>query len=245
MGSCTNALIRQAIKLNPDIGRSTATVNAVVLECNDGPLNDIQAMAVSEHHAELALQAAQSHVQQGDVGAGTGMSCFGFKGGIGSASRRFELDGRHHHLGILALTNFGRPADLIIPDGRRPCAEADAQPEKGSVIVVLATDVPVEHRQLQRIVKRCGAGLVRHGAFWGHGSGDIAAGFSTAQSIDHDETRDIVPINTLTENRIDILFRAAAEATQEAVLNSICQAEALSGRAGNFRPSLADWLRQS
>lgn len=110
---------------------------------------------------------------------------------------------------------------------------------------MLATDVPVEHRQLKRIVKRCGAGLARLGAFWGHGSGDIAVGFSTAQSIDHDETRDIVPINTLTENRIDILFRAAAEATQEAVLNSMCQAEALSGRAGNFRPSLADWLRQS
>ncbi|KAA9367339.1 MULTISPECIES: P1 family peptidase [Ochrobactrum] len=245
VGSCTNALIRQAIKSNPDIGRSTATVNAVVLECNDGPLNDIQAMAVSEHHAELALQAAQSHVQQGNVGAGTGMSCFGFKGGIGSASRRFELNGKDHHLGILALTNFGRAGDLILPDGRRPCPQADAQPEKGSVIVVLATDTPVEHRQLKRIVKRCGAGLARLGAFWGHGSGDIAVGFSTAQSIDHDETRDIVPMEVIHENRIDILFRAAAEATQEAVLNSMCEAEALTGRDGNFRPSLADWLRRS
>ena len=110
--------------------------------------------------------------------------------------------------------------------------------------MVLATDTPVEHRQLKRIVKRCGAGLARLGAFWGHGSGDIALGFSTAQPIDHDETREIVPIAVIHESRIDILFRAAAEATQKAVLNSMCQAEALAGRSGKFRPSLADWLRQ-
>ncbi len=244
VGTCANALIRRAIKSNPDIGRSTATVNAVVLECNDGPLNDIQAMAVTEQHAEFALKAAGSHVEQGNVGAGTGMSCFGFKGGIGSASRRFELNGKDYHLGILALTNFGCAGDLVLPDGRRPSPQADAMPEKGSVIVVLATDTPVEHRQLKRIVKRCGAGLARLGAFWGHGSGDIALGFSTAQPIDHDETRGIVPIEVIHESRIDILFRAAAEATQEAVLNSMCQAEALAGRAGNFRPSLADWLQQ-
>ncbi len=90
VGTCANALIREAIKANPDIGRTTATVNPVVLECNDGPFNDIQAMAITEEHARLALQNASSSFAQGNFGAGTGMTCFGFKGGIGSSSRRFR-----------------------------------------------------------------------------------------------------------------------------------------------------------
>ncbi|MBC2885339.1 P1 family peptidase [Ochrobactrum sp. CM-21-5] len=245
VGTCANALIREAIASNPDIGRTTATVNPVVLECNDGPLNDIQALAVTEDHARLALQAASATVPQGNVGAGTGMTCFGFKGGIGTASRRFELDDATYHLGVLALTNFGRSGDLVLPDGRSPSPKADPQPEKGSVILVLATDVPLEHRQLKRVTRRCGAGLARLGAFWGHGSGDIAVGFSTAITFDHDETADIVTIHALNENRIDTLFRAATESTQEAVLNSLCQAEAMRGRAGNRRRSLADWLAKA
>lgn len=241
VGTCANALIREAIVANPDIGRTTATVNPVVLECNDGPLNDIQAMAVTEEHARLALQASGEEVPQGNVGAGTGMSCFGFKGGIGTSSRQFELNGSTYHLGILALTNFGRAGDLVLPDGRRPSPKAEAQPEKGSVILVLATDVPMEQRQLKRVTRRCGAGLARLGAFWGHGSGDIAVGFSTAVTFDHDEPGDFVQMSALNENRIDTLFRAATEATQEAVLNSMCAAEAMRGRAGQRR-SLADWL---
>ena len=244
VGTCANALIREAIAGNPDIGRTTATVNPVVLECNDGPLNDIQAMAVTEADAQEALQIAGTDVGEGNVGAGTGMSCFGFKGGIGTSSRRFELDGKVHHLGVLALTNFGRAGDLVLPDGRRPSPKAEAQPEKGSVILVLATDVPMEHRQLKRVTRRCGAGLARLGAFWGHGSGDIAIGFSTAVTFDHDETRDMVEIAVLNENRIDTLFRAAVECTQEAVLNSMCMAEPMRGRAANRR-SLAGWLESN
>ncbi|KAB2725219.1 P1 family peptidase [Brucella intermedia] len=241
VGTCANALIREAITANPDIGRTTATVNPVVLECNDGPLNDIQAMAVTEADAREALKFAETTVGEGNVGAGTGMSCFGFKGGIGTSSRQFELGGKVHHLGVLALTNFGRADDLVLPDGRRPSPKAEAQPEKGSVILVLATDVPMEHRQLKRVTRRCGAGLARLGAFWGHGSGDIAIGFSTAVTFDHDEARDVVEIAVLNENRIDTLFRAAVESTQEAVLNSMCMAEPMRGRAANRR-SLADWL---
>lgn len=245
VGTCANALIREAIAVNPDIGRTTATVNPVVLECNDGPFNDIQALAIKEEHARLALISASSTVVQGNVGAGTGMTCFGFKGGIGSASRRFKLDGADYHVGILALTNFGRSGDLVLPDGRKPSPKTMAQPERGSVILMLATDVPLEHRQLKRVSKRCGAGLARLGAFWGNGSGDIALGFSTAVTFDHDEPRDLIAIQTLNENRIDVLFRAAAEATQEAVLNSMCAAETFVGRGGNKRNSLADWLKQS
>lgn len=245
VGTCANALIREAIAANPDIGRTTATVNPVVMECNDGPLNDIQAMAVTEDHARLALRDAGAEAAQGNVGAGTGMTCFGFKGGIGTSSRRFDLGDATYHIGVLALTNFGRSGDLVLPDGRRPSPKAASQPEKGSVILVLATDVPLEHRQLKRVTRRCGAGLARLGAFWGHGSGDIAVGFSTAVTFDHDESRDFVSIAVLNENRIDTLFRAAVEATEESVLNSLCAAESMRGRGGNRRRSLADWLRQA
>jgi len=243
VGTCATALIRDAIRQNPDIGRTTGTVNPVVGECNDGPLNDIQALAVTEEHALAALaDAHEGAVEQGNVGAGTGMSCFGFKGGIGSASRRIAL-GDEHHLGVLVLSNFGRPGDLILPDGRRPDPRRLAGAERGSIMVVLATDVPLEHRQLERVARRAGAGIATLGSFWGHGSGDIAIAFSTGNLVDHDESRDLVPLLALNEARIDTLFRAAAEATQEAVLNSMLSAEAFTGRAGKHRASLADWLR--
>jgi D-aminopeptidase len=243
VGTCATALIRDAIRMNPDIGRATGTVNPVVGECNDGPLNDIQALAISEEHALAALaDAHEGKVEQGNIGAGTGMTCFGFKGGIGSASRRIALGGGHH-LGVLVLSNFGRPGDLILPDGRRPDPGQPAGVERGSVMIVLATDVPLEHRQLERVARRAGAGIARLGSFWGHGSGDIAIAFSTGNLVDHDESRDLVPLLALNEARIDMLFRAAAEATHEAVLNSMLSAGAFTGRAGKHRASLADWLR--
>ncbi|MEO9530811.1 P1 family peptidase [Roseibium sp.] len=244
VGIGVNALIRRAISENPEIGRSTGTVNPVVLECNDGYLSDIQAMALGEAEADAALSAASSDCAQGSVGAGTGMSAFGFKGGIGTASRVLELDGRPFTLGALVLANFGKPGDLVLPDGRRPHPK-DKYPEeeRGSVIVVLATDVPLESRQLKRVAKRAGAGLARLGAYYGNGSGDIALAFSTAQRISHFEERDLIVRDCLREGRIDLLFQAAAETTQEAVLNAMISSPAMRGRGRSKRPSLADWLR--
>lgn len=245
VGTGFDALVTRALAANPDIGRQTGTVNPVVLECNDGYLSDIRARALTEAHAFAALDAAASGpVAEGAVGAGTGMSAFGFKGGIGTASRRLALDGLEHTLGVLALANFGNAGDLVLPDGRRPAPpEAKPQNERGSVILVIATDVPLESRQLHRVARRGGAGLARLGAFWGNGSGDIAVAFTTADPIDHDQPDDLVPLRALNENRIDMLFRAAAEATQEAVLNAMVAAPATTGRHGHHRPSLGDWLR--
>jgi D-aminopeptidase len=201
-------------------------------------------MGLSEADAEAALNAAGSTVEQGSVGAGTGMSAFGFKGGIGTASRVFDLGGRQHRLGALVLANFGRPGDLVLPDGRRPHPkEARQSEERGSVIVVLATDVPLESRQLKRIARRAGAGLARLGAYYGNGSGDIALAFSIAGRINHFEVDDFIARDILREDKIDLLFQAAAETTQEAVLNSMISSPALRGRGRNKRPSLADWLK--
>jgi D-aminopeptidase len=246
VGTCCTALVRHAVARNPDIGRETATVNPVVFECNDGYLNDIQALAVTEADAHAALDSATSDFAVGAVGAGCGMSTFGFKGGIGTASRRLDLDGRAFHLGILVLSNFGRPGDLRLPDGRRVAPEVagtdEPGTEKGSIIIVAATDVPLSERQLQRVIRRAGVGLARLGSYWGHGSGDIALGFSTANRISHDEKAALVTIGILNENRIDLLFEAMADATQEAVLDALVAADPLTGRAGHHRPGLADAL---
>ena len=146
VGTCANALIRHAIAADPEIGRQTSTVNPVVMECNDGYLNDIQAMAVTEADALSAIAAASEDVETGAIGAGAGMSCFGLKGGIGTASRRIKLDGATYHLGTLVLANFGRAGDLRLPDGRRIDPSVEQQQERGSCIVILATDVPLDHR---------------------------------------------------------------------------------------------------
>jgi D-aminopeptidase len=244
VGTCGTALIRRAMAQNPGIGRRTSTVNPVVCECNDGYLNDIQALAVTEAHALEALDAAGADFAVGAVGAGAGMSCFGFKGGIGSASRRIPLDGVEHHLGVLVLANFGRAGDLRLPGGRRVDPRAATVPvaERGSVIVVLATDVPLEHRQLRRVIRRCGAGLAWAGSFWGNGSGDVFLGFCTANRTPHEAKTDIQPQRVISEGRIDLLFQAAAEATQEAVLDALAASATTTGRAGHTRPGLAETI---
>ena len=114
--------------------------------------------------------------------------------------------------------------------------------EKGSVIVVMATDIPLSDRQLKRIIRRSGVGLARLGSFWGHGSGDIALGFTTANIIYHDEPKPIIEQRLFNENRIDLLFEAMADATQEAVLDAMAAAGPMIGRNGHFRPFLADAL---
>ena len=243
VGTCGSALIRRAIEANPQIGRRVSTVNPVVCECNDGFLNDIQTMAVTEADALAALDTATAEFALGAVGAGTGMSCFGFKGGIGSASRLLRLDGTVHHLGVLVLANFGRAGDLRLPngnwaEGRRIDPASPPQPETGSVIVVLATDIPLDHRQLQRVIRRAGAGLACVGSFWGHGSGDVFLGFTTANRTHHPAKSDLLDQRILAEECIDQLFQATAETTQEAVLDALAAADTSTGRAGHTRPGL-------
>ncbi len=246
VGTCCTALVRHAVEHNPDIGRETATVNPLVFECNDGYLNDIQALAVTEADARAAIDTASANVEVGAVGAGCGMSTFGFKGGIGTASRRLDLDGNPFHLGVLVLSNFGRPGDLRLPDGTvvaPPAAQQDSKAaEKGSIIIIAATDIPLSDRQLRRVIRRSGVGLARLGSFWGHGSGDIALGFSTANTLSHDEEAALIDLRILNENRIDHLFEAMADATQEAVLDALVAAGPMTGRAGHHRPGLADAL---
>ncbi|KAA5923748.1 MULTISPECIES: P1 family peptidase [Pantoea] len=235
VGTLFTALVRDAIRRNPELGRTLPTVNPLVLECNDGWLNDIQALAISEAMAQAALQTASADFARGSVGAGRGMSCFSLKGGIGTASRL--IPSLNATLGVLVLANFGalealtidgvRAGEMIVPllTGNAPQLDA------GSVIIIMATDAPLDARQLKRIAKRAGAGLGRLGSYWGHGSGDIAVAFSTQPLPQPPQ-----------DDTLEPLLAAAADATEQAVLDALLSAEAVTGFRGHHRPSLTQIL---
>jgi len=245
VGSCINGLVRYALGQNPDIGRKTSTVNSVVTECNDGYLSDIQSMAVREDHVFEAIAKASSSVEEGSVGAGTGMTCFGFKGGIGTASRIVTAGDVRYTLGVLTLTNFGSAGKLILPNGKRIAPPSEPRPEKGSVIIVIATDAPLDARQLKRIARRAGAGLARLGSYYGNGSGDVVIAFSTQNRLSHHPSKSLPYKAPLHESFIDGFFEGTANMTVEAVLNSMTMSPAIKGYQGHFVPSLFDSIRQA
>jgi D-aminopeptidase len=254
VAAMATAQIRQCLRANPEVGRSQATVNPLVFECNDGFLNAIQNMALTEQHYLQALGAAGRHVAEGSVGAGRGMSCFGAKGGIGTASRRA---GRFT-LGALVLANFGRPSQLLwgghalgpllaqrlaaAGTPQRMPATEPPEPEKGSIIMLLATDAPLDARQLRRLALRAGAGLARSGSVFGHGSGDIAVAFSTAYTVPQDPQRPMPRPALMHDALMDGLFQAAADSTEQAIVHALWHAETVTGRDGQTRHALAELI---
>ena len=222
------------------------SVNPIVCECNDASLNDIRERAVKQEHVFAAIESASEDFEEGAVGCGRGTTCHGLKGGVGSASRVLELDGKQYTVGVLIQTNHGRLSDLTVEGnniGRDILHRLEENtPDKGSCIVILATDIPLSDRQLRRVIKRCSVGLARLGSFIGHGSGEVFIGFSTANRIPAGERRDILPISQLNEDRIDHVFRAAAECTEEATLNSMVTAEKVTGPKNTVRRSLQEFL---
>ncbi len=247
VGDCGKALIKRAIRQNPAIGRKTATVNPLVLECNDGIVNDIQAFHVTEDMVDRAIDEASDHFDQGAVGAGTGMKTFGFAGGIGSASRQVKIEDKsRYHLGALVLSNFGQKSELRVL-GKKYSAFNPAHPDaqdKGSIIIVLATDAPLDSRQLGRICKRAGAALGRMGSFWGHQSGDIAIAFSTENS--HSRSGSMrYEATRLAENSMNVFFHAAVEAVEEAVLNAMWFGRASVGYTGKTLPEFQAFVTQA
>jgi D-aminopeptidase len=249
VGAVAQAQILQAVEANPQIGRQWSTVNPLVFECNDGYLNDLQAFAVGDVHYNAAYAAAGADVAQGAIGAGRGMSSFGVKGGIGSASRVVTLaDGAQRTVGALVLSNFGVTANLTLagkhvgPALARALAAAVAEPEKGSIIMVLATDAPLDARQLRRLALRAGAGLARTGSVYGHGSGDIALAFSTAYTVPHLGTRPMPAVAMTHEAHLDPLFQAAADSVEQAIVHALFHAETVTGRDGHVRRALTELL---
>ena len=243
VGLVHDALVEHLCQTAEKNGYAIRSVNPVVAECNDASLNDIRHRAVGQTEVFAAIHSASADFEQGDVGAGKGMTCHDLKGGIGSSSRIIEIGNQRYTLGVLALTNHGSLSDLTI-GGKNIGADIERQiredtPDEGSCILILATDLPVSSRQLGRILRRCSVGLARLGSFIGHGSGEVFIGFSTANRVP--EEADCFSLNCIHEFHINTAFRAAAEATEEAILRSMLHAKTVTGYSGKVRRSLAEF----
>jgi D-aminopeptidase len=215
------------------------SVNPVVGETNDGWLNDIRGRHVAKAHVLEAVRSASAGpVAEGAVGAGTGTTCFSYKGGIGTSSRRLPADRGGWTVGVLVQTNFGGVLTIRgVPfDKRAPAGEAGNGPAgDGSCMIVVATDAPLDARNLERLAKRALLGIARTGGYFSNGSGDYAIAFSTAEAV-RVPNRGTTPARTVTllrDDHISPLFQAAAEAAEEAILNSLFKAVAMEGKDGH------------
>lgn len=243
VGRAWDGLVSWMLARNPEIGADGPSVNPLVGECNDSRLNDMRGRHVTAGHVLQALDAAgEGAFEEGAVGAGAGMVCYGFKGGVGSASRRVSV----YTLGALLVTNFGRRDQLLLrgqPAARLLAADEPAQDggaaeaNPGSVMIVLATDAPLSDRQLGRLARRAGMGLARTGSTVSSGSGDFVIAFSTAQRIPA-RSDALLRLACLPEQALDRFFQAVVEAVEEAVLNSLCAAVPVAGPDGVVVPAL-------
>ena len=244
VGKVHDALVDYMVEQCERDGVELTSMNPVVGECNDASLNKITERVIGIPEVRAAIDGACRDFEEGDVGAGKGTTCFGMKGGIGSASRLVELDGKTYVVGVLVQSNFGKTKHFVL-DGK-PMGELlsgkieEARKDEGSIMMVVGTDLPVSDRQLKRIIRRAGVGLSRCGSFMGHGSGDIMLGFSTGNVYRKEEDRAVIPAAVMNEAMLDDVFEAAAEATEEAVLNSLAAAHTVTGYKGNTRYSLTD-----
>jgi L-aminopeptidase/D-esterase-like protein len=208
----------------------------VVAETYDGYLNDTHGFHVQEKHAFAALESARGGaVAEGNVGGGTGMTCFEFKGGIGTSSRRLDAKQGGYTVGVLVQTNFGlRPQLQVtgVPVGREVPEGAYHSREEGSIIIVIGTDAPLLPHQLKRLARRAALGLARTGSVAGNGSGDLFLAFSTANP-DAAKGGGPVALTMLPNDRMNPLFEATVQATEEAIINALVAAETMTGRDGH------------
>ncbi|MDD8014689.1 MAG: P1 family peptidase [Acidobacteriota bacterium] len=228
---------------------NVTSVNPVMGETNDCWLNDIRGRHVrKEDVLEAIRRACGGPVEEGSVGAGTGTICFDYKGGIGTASRKLDSGRGGYTIGVIVQTNFGGLLQIAgIPAGRaagsspEPAAGQVKRPgAEGSCMIVLATDAPLDSRNLKRLAKRALLGIPRTGGYYSNGSGDYCIAFSTAASlrIPH-QTPEAAQAQTVLRNeRMSPLFLAAAEAAEEAILNSLFKATRMEGRDGHVAEPL-------
>lgn len=247
VGVAQNALIKYMLDHNPDIGVDTGTVNCVVGECNDGVLNTIRKLHVREEDVLDALNSSSEVFEQGNVGAGTGMVCYQLKGGIGSSSRVIELNGHEYTVGTLVLSNFGSLEDLMVlgnPVGQKIKENMgiNRQDDKGSIIVLIATDIPLTADQLKRLCKRAQSGIARTGGYTGNGSGEVAIAFSTGNFIPHYSDSDFLNIRTINQDKLDIVFKAVVESTEESIINSMLCSRTTVGRNHKEIKSLSEYF---
>jgi len=232
--------------LNQKGNENIQSVNAVVGETNDGYLNDIRGRHVKKQHVLDAIKNAKTGVvQEGNVGAGTGTVCFGFKGGIGTSSRVLPAKSGGYTIGVLVQTNFGGVLQIDgVPVGEelKQYYLSDQLMDKadGSCMMVIATDAPVDARNLERMAKRAMMGLARTGGIASNGSGDYVIAFSTDASlrVKYDSNEPTQTSTILSNDEMSPLFMAVIEATEESVINSLFAGETTTGFEGHSVKSL-------
>jgi D-aminopeptidase len=246
VGIVVDGITEHAIRHNPDCGVTTSSVNPIVTECSDAYLNDQHGRHVRQEHVIAAIERASAGpVDEGTVGAGTGMTLFGFKGGIGTSSRRLPDELGGYAVGVLVLGNCGRREQLLIagaPVGLELAdwSGPDDGDDTGSIIIIVGTDAPMLDRALGRLARRAALGLARTGSIAAHGSGDYIVAFSNAMTFPHEPDGHTLELRHVVETgrMINSLFQATVEATEEAIVNALFRATTIDGRDGHVRYAL-------
>jgi D-aminopeptidase len=243
IGVAYDATVTYMTERDPDVGILDVAI-PVVLECDAGFLSDNRHQSLTAEHVHRALDSASAGpVAEGCVGAGTGTQQFDFKGGIGTSSRVIEIGGNAYSVGVLLQTNYGSRHQLSIlgrPVGRRITDLMPGHHQEGSCVGIVATDIPLNPLQLQRLSRRVGLGLARTGSVGNDGSGEIFIAFSVANLVPRSTPTQTTTVHTMIEGQFwtqgspfDTIFEAVAEATEEAALNALFQADSVVGRDGN------------
>lgn len=237
VGTAISAVAKYTLQLPGN--ENVQSVNAVIGETNDGYLNSIRSMAVTERDVIAAIRTAgEGAVAQGNVGAGTGTVCFGWKGGIGTASRLLPKSAGGYTVGVLVQSNFGGVLQVAgAPVGKELSQyylKNELQTPDGSCMIVVATDAPLDARNLERLAKRAFMGLAKTGGIASNSSGDYVIAFSTnaAVRVQHNAPSTVIA-TTLSNDAMSPLFMAAIEATEEAIINSLLAAKTTTGYKGH------------
>jgi len=242
VGAVSDAAVKWMVDRHPSIGAEHDVVIPLVGECDDSWLSDVAGRHVKEQNVQEALAtASEGPVAEGSVGGGTGMITCDFKAGIGTSSRRLPETMGGYTVGVLVMSNFGVMRQLRmggLPVGEVLEARYRAMPRRGqsygSIIAVLATDAPLTTHQLGRLAKRAALGVGRVGSTAMHGSGEILIAFSTANKVPRETRKMVYRMKVLLDPRLDPLYEAVIEATEEAILNSLCAARDMDGVNGNL-----------
>jgi D-aminopeptidase len=262
VGKVADSCVRWMADKYPTLGDTNEVVIPVVGECDDSFLNDVTGNPIKHELTVQALETARSGpVSEGNVGGGTGMICCDVKAGTGTSSRRVRIGTERYTIGVLVQNNFGRMGDLRmngVPVGALFMGDFGQESfdrrvhNYGSIIAVIATDAPLWEKQISRLCKRAALGIGRCGSFAAHGSGEIIVGFSTANAVPRGSglpsTKSMTTttrMEILLDEAMDPLYEAVIEATEEAILNSICMAEPIIGFKGRRVPAIPlDWLQR-
>lgn len=235
------------VKESNELSKSTNDwMLPIIAETWDGWLNDINGMHIKKEHVYHALKSACSgFVEEGNVGGGTGMICYEFKGGIGTSSRLINIAKKSYKVGVLVQANYGKREQLLVegvPVGQKiPISKIPGKSNvikvehsrAGSIIIIVGTDIPLLPDQCRRLARRASLGLARMGSISENTSGDLFIAFSTGNKISSELLKkDIFPVYTIKANDLTPVFEAVVEATQEAILNALCAGETMSGILG-------------